>query len=55
LKAGANVAVDSGVDLTTSFWNDIDGQSRIGLTWDRGADERGAPTQVELSSFKIYV
>lgn len=51
LKAGANVAVDSALDLSGSFWNDIDGQSRLTLTWDRGADERGAPTAVSLTSF----
>jgi hypothetical protein len=51
LLSGANLAVDSAVDLSASFWNDIDQQSRLGLTWDRGADERGAPTAVELISF----
>ncbi len=51
LKAGANVAVDSGLDLSPSFWSDVDGQSRLGLIWDRGADERGAPTAVELVAF----
>jgi len=52
LKAGVNPAVDTGLTLTPSFWNDIDGQSRIGLTWDRGADERDATTAVELVSFE---
>jgi len=51
LKGDPNVAVNTGLDLSSSFWNDIDGQSRLGLTWDRGADERGAPTAVELLSF----
>jgi len=51
LKADPNVAVNTGLDLSSSFWNDIDGQSRFGLTWDRGADERDAVTAVELLTF----
>jgi hypothetical protein len=51
LKAGA-IALDTGLDLSASFSNDIDGQSRLTLAWDRGADERGAPTAVELVSFE---
>ena len=51
LKSDPNVAVNAGLDLSSSFWNDIDGQSRLGLTWDRGADERDATTAVELLSF----
>ncbi len=51
LKGDPNVAANTGLDLTSSFWNDIDGQSRRGLTWDRGADERGAPTAVALLTF----
>ncbi len=51
LKADPNVAVNTGLDLSSSFWNDIDGQSRLGLTWDRGADERDATTAVELLTF----
>ena len=43
LLGGANSQVDSGLDRSASFVNDIDGQSRSGLTWDRGADERDAP------------
>jgi len=51
LKSDPNVAVNSALDLSASFWNDIDGQSRWGLAWDRGADERDATTAVELVSF----
>lgn len=51
LKTGANPAVDMGLNLSGSFWNDIDDKSRIGLTWDRGAHERGAVTAVDLVSF----
>jgi len=51
LKSGA-VAVDTGVTLT-SFSYDIDGGGRpFGAFWDRGADERGATTEVELASFR---
>ena len=50
LKSGA-VAVDTGVTLS-SFSYDIDGGGRpFGAFWDRGADELGATTEVELSSF----
>ncbi len=52
LKTGANDAVNTALDLSGSFWNDIDDKSRIGLIWDRGAHERGAVTHVELVSFK---
>ncbi len=51
LKGAPNVALDSALDLSASFVLDIDGQTRAGLTWDRGADELGAPTAVELVSF----
>jgi len=51
LKAGAD-ALDTGLDLSSSFWDDIDRQSRLGLTWDIGADESGAPTEVKLLSFQ---
>ena len=52
LKAGANPAVDVGVDLSASFTNDIDGGLRPnGAAWDIGADEFGATTAVELVSF----
>ncbi len=51
LGVGGNSPLDSGVSLSSSFWNDIDGQSRLTLTWDRGADERDATTAVELLSF----
>ncbi len=51
LKLGGNVAVNTALDLSGSFWNDIDDKSRFGLTWDRGAHERGAVTAVELVSF----
>ena len=41
LKSGA-VAIDTAVDLSPSFSNDIDGDGRpFGLSWDRGADEFG--------------
>jgi hypothetical protein len=53
LKAGANVAVDSGLDLSASFEIDIDFHGRpAGASWDRGADERDATTAVELVSFE---
>jgi hypothetical protein len=51
LRAGAN-ALDAGVDLSGTFWDDIDGQSRLTLTWDMGADESEATTAVSLSSFQ---
>jgi hypothetical protein len=51
LKTGANVAVDSGLDLSSTFVLDVDGQLRTGVTWDRGADERDAATAVRLMSF----
>ena len=51
LKGAPNVALNSALDLSASFVLDIDGQTRAGLTWDRGADELGAPTAVELVSF----
>ncbi len=51
LKAGSD-ALDTGLDLSSSFWDDIDGQSRLSLTWDIGADESGAPTEVKLASFQ---
>ena len=51
LKAGAD-ALDAGTDLSARFWEDIDRQSRLTLTWDIGADESGAPTAVKLSSFE---
>jgi len=49
-----NDAVDSATDLSSKFWNDIDSQSRLGLPWDRGADELGEPTAVTLSSFSAW-
>ena len=52
LKAGANVALDTGLDLSPAFFADIDGQRRpAGAAWDRGADERDATTEVKLQSF----
>ena len=52
LKSGA-VAIDTAVDLSPSFSSDIDGGSRpAGLSWDRGADEFGATTAVELISLQ---
>ena len=52
LKSGPNSQVDAGLDLSASFSNDIDGGSRpVGAGWDRGADEAGATTVVELQSF----
>jgi hypothetical protein len=52
LKAGANTAVDSGLDLSTGFSTDINNQLRpAGAAWDRGADERDATTEVKLQSF----
>ena len=51
LKSGA-VAIDTAVDLSASFAYDIDGGGRpSGLSWDRGADEFGAPTPVGFASF----
>ncbi|MCH7474805.1 MAG: DUF2341 domain-containing protein, partial [Gemmatimonadetes bacterium] len=42
LKAGAD-AIDTGTDLSGSFSDDIDGDSRpIGAQWDIGADETSA-------------
>ncbi|MGH9390258.1 MAG: hypothetical protein ACRD1Z_11640, partial [Vicinamibacteria bacterium] len=52
LKSGPNVAVDAALDLSPSFFLDIDGGTRAGLTWDRGADERDSTTAVELVSFE---
>ncbi len=50
LRAGA-VAIDAGLNLSSSFSFDIDGQLRpAGLAWDRGADEFGATTAVRLMS-----
>ena len=51
LNAGANVAVDTGLNLSASFLTDIDNQARVGVTWDRGADERDVTTAVRLQSF----
>jgi len=51
LKGGAD-ALDAAVDLSSEFWDDIDGQSRLSLVWDIGADESGAPTEVKLLSFQ---
>ncbi|MCG6922268.1 MAG: hypothetical protein LJF15_14455, partial [Acidobacteria bacterium] len=52
LLAGAIAEIDSGLDLSSSFGIDIDGQIRpAGAGWDRGADEFGATTAVELMSF----
>ncbi|MHC4511246.1 MAG: beta strand repeat-containing protein, partial [Planctomycetota bacterium] len=49
LKAGA-VAIDTGVDLSASFSNDIDGQTRpIGAQWDRGADETSSGATYTIS------
>jgi len=49
---GGATAVDSGLDLRSSFAFDIDGQMRPGgVGWDRGADERGPTTAVKLASF----
>ena len=51
LKAGA-VAIDAGLNLSPGFLQDIDGQQRpAGVAWDRGADEFGATTAVDLMSF----
>ena len=51
LKAGAD-AIDVGTDLSANFFVDIDAQARpAGAGWDQGADEIGAATAVELSSF----
>ena len=45
-----NDAIDRALDLSPSFWDDIDGTSRT-APWDIGADELGAPTSgVILSS-----
>ncbi len=52
LIGGANSQVDSGLDLSSSFVNDIDGQSRFRLIWDRGADERDAPATADLAITK---
>jgi hypothetical protein len=50
---GTAVAVDSGMVPTSSFASDIDGELRpAGAAWDRGADEFGATTAVELVSFE---
>lgn len=52
LRPGPNPAVDTGLNLSASFSNDIDGTLRpAGLAWDRGADEFGATTEVDLVSF----
>jgi hypothetical protein len=52
LKSGANVAVDTALNLSASFLLDIDGGSRaLVASWDRGADEREVTTAVELVSF----
>jgi hypothetical protein len=50
LETGS-VAIDSGVSLS-GFFGDIDAGLRpAGAQWDRGADEFGATTAVELVSF----
>jgi hypothetical protein len=51
LLAGANSQVDAGLDLSSRFAFDIDGQLRPGGVWDRGADERDGTTEVKLQSF----
>jgi hypothetical protein len=50
LRTGAN-ALDAGANLSGTFWDDIDGQSRLNFTWDMGADEAEATTAVSLASF----
>ena len=45
LRIGAFPQIDSGIDLSTSFTSDVDGQVRpLGGGWDRGADERVTPS-----------
>ncbi len=52
LEAGAPAAIDTGIDLSASFINDVDGEIRPGgASWDIGADEFGATTAVDLMSF----
>jgi hypothetical protein len=46
-----NMAVDAGADLSALFWSDIDWGVRT-ATWDVGADEFGATTEVELVAFE---
>ena len=52
LKAGAD-AIDSGKDLSGSFTDDIDAQTRSGA-WDVGADEYGAGTGRMLVKSGLY-
>jgi len=50
LLGGANTQVNTGLDLSSGFRIDIDGQFRPAGAWDRGADERDATTEVKLQS-----
>ncbi|MGD8898335.1 MAG: right-handed parallel beta-helix repeat-containing protein, partial [Acidobacteriota bacterium] len=53
LLATATEAIDTGLDPSSGFINDIDGEIRPGgASWDIGADEFGATTVVELVSFE---
>ena len=46
-------AINTGLEPRGELLPDIDGQSRpAGAAWDRGADELGATTEVELLSFE---
>ena len=49
----AAVAVNTGLDLSSSFLFDIDSQRRpAGAAWDRGADESGGTTEVKLMTLE---
>ena len=56
LDPSDTLATNQGTDLSSDpnlpFVEDIDFESRSGLTWDMGADEQGAPTAVRLTSFE---
>ena len=51
LKSSA-ACIDQGMDLSGSFSDDIDGQTRSG-TWDIGADEYVAPTALEDTNLVV--
>jgi len=51
LTTGPSSPLNSGVDLSSAFLIDVDGQVRPAAAWDRGADERDPTTEVTLELF----